>query len=83
MSNQVKCVLELISSFFQGPGVFTSGSDCCFMVVFQYGSIVMFNVRECDVDQYLKIVEKHASGLLPEMRKDGEFVNSYLLLFYN
>ncbi|XP_039002377.1 uncharacterized protein LOC120128823 [Hibiscus syriacus] len=53
-----------------GPGVFISGSDCCFMVVFQYGSIVMFNVRECDVDQYLKIVEKHASGLLPEMRKD-------------
>ncbi|XP_039021689.1 uncharacterized protein LOC120153894 isoform X2 [Hibiscus syriacus] len=53
-----------------GPGVFISGSDCCFMVVFQYGSIVMFNVHECDVDQYLKIVEKHASGLLPEMRKD-------------
>ncbi|KAL4326025.1 hypothetical protein GQ457_11G009050 [Hibiscus cannabinus] len=53
-----------------GPGVFISGSDCCFMVVFQYGSIVLFNVRECDVDQYLKIVEKHASGLLPEMRKD-------------
>ncbi|KAE8702569.1 putative plastid-lipid-associated protein 12 [Hibiscus syriacus] len=59
-----------------GPGVFISGSDCCFMVVFQYGSIVMFNVRECDVDQYLKIVEKHASGLLPEMRKDEyEFLN--------
>ncbi|XP_039030603.1 uncharacterized protein LOC120165084 [Hibiscus syriacus] len=53
-----------------GPGVFISGSDCCFMVVFQYGSIVLFNVRECDVDQYLKNVEKHASGLLPEMRKD-------------
>ncbi|KAE8679455.1 ethylene-responsive transcription factor RAP2-7-like isoform X1 [Hibiscus syriacus] len=53
-----------------GPGVFISGSNCCFMVVFQYGSIVLFNVRECDVDQYLKIVEKHASGLLPEMRKD-------------
>lgn len=42
------------------------------MVVFQYGSIVLFNVREHDVDGYLKIVEKHASGLLPEMRKDGE-----------
>ena len=42
------------------------------MVVFQYGSIVLFNVREHDVDGYLKIVEKHASGLLPEMRKDGK-----------
>lgn len=42
------------------------------MVVFQYGSIVLFNVREHEVDGYLKIVEKHASGLLPEMRKDGK-----------
>ncbi|OMO81101.1 hypothetical protein COLO4_23761 [Corchorus olitorius] len=55
---------------FPGPGAFPSGSDCCFMVVFQYGSIVLFNVRENEVESYLKIVEKHASGLLPEMRKD-------------
>ncbi|XP_022743517.1 uncharacterized protein LOC111294474 [Durio zibethinus] len=53
-----------------GPGAFISGSDCCFMVVYQYGSIVLFNVCEHEVDEYLKIVEKHASGLLPEMRKD-------------
>ncbi|XP_030548857.1 protein RETARDED ROOT GROWTH-LIKE [Rhodamnia argentea] len=53
-----------------GLGACLSGSDCCYMVVFQYGSIVLFNVREQDVDGYLKIVEKHASGLLPEMRKD-------------
>ncbi|XP_061997693.1 protein RETARDED ROOT GROWTH-LIKE [Rosa rugosa] len=51
-----------------GPSL--SGSDCCYMVVFQYGSIVLFNVREHEIDGYLKIVEKHASGLLPEMRKD-------------
>lgn len=42
------------------------------MVVFQYGSIVLFNVPEHEVDGYLKIVERHASGLLPEMRKDGK-----------
>ncbi|XP_021295734.1 uncharacterized protein LOC110425219 [Herrania umbratica] len=53
-----------------GPSAFISGSDCCFMVVFQYGSIVLFNVHEHEVDEYLKIVKKHASGLLPEMRKD-------------
>lgn len=58
------------------------------MVVFQYGSIVLFNVPEHEVDGYLKIVERHASGLLPEMRKDGELsspVNIYhtvLTLFY-
>lgn len=53
-----------------GLGVSISGSDLRYMVVFQYGSIVLFNVRDHEVDGYLKIVEKHASGLLPEMRKD-------------
>ncbi|KAJ6842132.1 uncharacterized protein M6B38_303230 [Iris pallida] len=40
------------------------------MVVFQYGSIVLFNVSDHEADGYLKIVERHASGLLAEMRKD-------------
>ncbi|XP_012073696.1 uncharacterized protein LOC105635258 isoform X2 [Jatropha curcas] len=53
-----------------GLGAFISGSKCCYMVVFQYGSIVLFNVREHEVDDYLNIVRNHASGLLPEMRKD-------------
>ncbi|KAF5467175.1 hypothetical protein F2P56_017030, partial [Juglans regia] len=53
-----------------GLGASLSGSNCCYMVVFQYGSIVLFNVREEDVDGFLKLVQKHASGLLPEMRKD-------------
>ncbi|KAL2326665.1 hypothetical protein Fmac_025723 [Flemingia macrophylla] len=54
----------------KGPGVFLSGSSGCYLVVFQYGSIVLFNVPEHEVDGYLKVVKKHASGLLPEMRKD-------------
>lgn len=65
----------LLSSLSQGTGASISGSDCCFMVVFQYGSIVLFNVSEPEVDGYLKIVERHASGLLPEMRKDGKFIH--------
>ena len=48
------------------------------MVVFQYGSIVLFNVRENEVDAYLKIVQRNASGLLPEMKKDGEFLHPVL-----
>ncbi|KAK3126117.1 hypothetical protein QOZ80_7BG0614050 [Eleusine coracana subsp. coracana] len=56
------------------PEGFKSGvideSHCHYMVVFQYGSIVLFNVSDLEADGYLKIVEKHASGLLPEMRKD-------------
>ncbi|KAJ8477812.1 hypothetical protein OPV22_021539 [Ensete ventricosum] len=49
-------------------------SNCHYMVVFQYGSVVLFNVSEHEADGYLKIVEKHASGLLPEMRKDDYVV---------
>ncbi|MQL80571.1 hypothetical protein Taro_013019 [Colocasia esculenta] len=51
-------------------GNLVNESSCSYMVVFQYGSIVLFNVADHEVDGYLKIVEKHASGLLPEMRKD-------------
>ncbi|XP_004514760.1 protein RETARDED ROOT GROWTH-LIKE [Cicer arietinum] len=55
----------------KGPGTsFSNGTNGCYMVVFQYGSIVLFNVSEHEVDGYLKIVREHASGLLPEMRKD-------------
>lgn len=55
-------------------GVNVNGNDCHYMVVFQYGSIVLFNVRDDEVDGYLKIVGKHASGLLPETRKDEYLV---------
>lgn len=57
---------------FQGSGSSLCGSECCYMVVFQYGSIVLFNVRDHEVDGYLKLIKKHASGMLPEMRKDGK-----------
>ncbi|XP_074561332.1 protein RETARDED ROOT GROWTH, mitochondrial-like [Curcuma longa] len=49
---------------------FPSEGSCHYMVVFHYGSVVLFNVSDHEVDGYLKIVEKHASGILPEMRKD-------------
>lgn len=49
---------------------FPSEGSCHYMIVFHYGSVVLFNVSDHEVDGYLKIVEKHASGLLPEMRKD-------------
>lgn len=52
------------------------------MVVFQYGSIVLFNVRDHEIDGYLKIVERHASGLLNEIRKDGELYYLHALYSY-
>lgn len=58
---------------FQGLYSSLRGDECCFMVVFQYGSVVLFNVRDHEIDGYLKLVEGHASGLLPDTRKDGEF----------
>lgn len=42
------------------------------MVVYQYGSAVLFNMEEHEVESYLGIIKKHASGLLHEMRKDGQ-----------
>lgn len=47
------------------------GSDCSYMVVFQYGSIVLFNVHDHEVNGYLKIVERYSSGKV-EMKKDGK-----------
>ncbi|XP_078175670.1 protein RETARDED ROOT GROWTH, mitochondrial-like [Carex rostrata] len=41
-----------------------------YVVVFQYGSAVLFNIADHEAEQYLDIVRKHASGLLPETRKD-------------
>ncbi|KAJ7943397.1 Sporulation RMD1 [Quillaja saponaria] len=45
-------------------------SSCRYMVIFQYGSAVLFNIDDHEVETYLEIVKRHASGLLPEMRKD-------------
>ncbi|XAR72083.1 hypothetical protein NMG60_11018589 [Bertholletia excelsa] len=70
MTNYVVLRFGNVKAELDGLCANLSGSDCCYMVVFQYGSIVLFNVRDHEVDGYLKIVEKHASGLLPEMRKD-------------
>ncbi|KAI3817713.1 hypothetical protein L1987_11511 [Smallanthus sonchifolius] len=55
-----------------GLGASLSGSDSVYMVVFQYGSVVLFNTREHETERYLKIVKEHASGELSEneMRKD-------------
>ncbi|THU50059.1 hypothetical protein C4D60_Mb06t16090 [Musa balbisiana] len=49
---------------------FSTESICRYMVVFHYGSTVLFNVSDHEAQGYLKIVEKNAFGLLPEMRKD-------------
>ncbi|WOL00673.1 hypothetical protein Cni_G09386 [Canna indica] len=49
---------------------FLNESVCHYMMVFHYGSVVLFNVSDHEADGYLKIVEKHASGLLSDMRKD-------------
>ncbi|KAF6171757.1 hypothetical protein GIB67_007278 [Kingdonia uniflora] len=51
-------------------GIQENTSGCRYMVVFQYGSAVLFNIEDHEVESYLEIVRRHASGLLPEMRKD-------------
>lgn len=41
------------------------------MVVFQYGSIVLFNVRDHEVAEYLDKVKAHASKEISKL-KDGK-----------
>jgi uncharacterized Rmd1/YagE family protein len=47
-----------------------SSSNYRHIVVFQYGSVVLFNFADHDEEEYLQIVRKYASGLLTETRKD-------------
>nr|XP_010938932.1 uncharacterized protein LOC105057908 isoform X1 [Elaeis guineensis] len=51
-------------------GVKESGHCYRYVVVFQYGSAVLFNIADHEAEQYLDLIRKHAFGLLPEMRKD-------------
>ncbi|MCL7046529.1 hypothetical protein MKW94_023215 [Papaver nudicaule] len=46
-------------------------SRSSYMVVFKYGSTVMFNMHAHQVDGHLKIVKKYASGILPKANKGG------------
>ncbi|KAA8532938.1 hypothetical protein F0562_032945 [Nyssa sinensis] len=55
-------------------------SYCRHMVVFQYGSAVLFNMEDHEVEFYLEFVRRHASGLLPETRKDDYAVKEKPLL---
>ena len=40
-------------------------------IIFQYGSVVLFSIADHEAEYYLDIIRKHASGWLPETRKDG------------
>ncbi|XP_008778417.1 uncharacterized protein LOC103698205 isoform X3 [Phoenix dactylifera] len=51
-------------------GVKENGHCYRYMVVFQYGSAVLFNIADHEAEPFLDLIRKHASGLLPEMRKD-------------
>ncbi|KAK1379531.1 DUF155 domain-containing protein [Heracleum sosnowskyi] len=53
-----------------GTSVGEKASSSRYMVVYQYGSAVLFNMEEHEIESYLGIIKKHASGLLNEMRKD-------------
>ncbi|KAL5553700.1 hypothetical protein UlMin_041101 [Ulmus minor] len=69
-----------IPSDTNGFGVKRNGNCSRYMVVFQYGSAVLFNIEDHEVDDYLQLVRRHASGLLPEMRKDDYAVKEKPLM---
>ncbi|KAK9064612.1 hypothetical protein SSX86_015994 [Deinandra increscens subsp. villosa] len=53
-------------------GVEENPSSHSYMVVFQYGSAVLFNVEDHEVESYLSIIKRHASG---SVLKDSETRN--------
>lgn len=57
-----------------------TASSYSYMVVFQYGSAVLFNVEDQEVEHYMQILRRHASGLLSEMRKDDYAVQENPLM---
>ncbi|GER40559.1 hypothetical protein STAS_17243 [Striga asiatica] len=63
--------LRFSDSHWKNRGVVgESTSGYRYMVVYQYGSAVLFNVPEHEVDFYLQAVSRHGSGLLTDIRKD-------------
>ncbi|KAE8681988.1 hypothetical protein F3Y22_tig00111277pilonHSYRG00004 [Hibiscus syriacus] len=61
-------------------GMRNKASCCRYMVVFQYGSAVLFNVEDHEVESHLEMVRRHASGWLTEMRRDDYTVKEQPLL---
>ncbi|KAF7828009.1 Sporulation protein RMD1 [Senna tora] len=69
-SNSIALRFRHFNSESNGPGTHEKASNYRYMVVYQYGSAVLFNIEDHEADIYLELVRKHASGLLPEMKKD-------------
>ncbi|EPS66903.1 hypothetical protein M569_07873, partial [Genlisea aurea] len=61
--------------------VVAGGVSCHrYMLVFQYGSAVLFNIQDQEVDHYLQTVKRHGSGLLSDIRKDDYAIKEMALL---
>ncbi|XP_028803641.1 uncharacterized protein LOC114758715 [Neltuma alba] len=69
-SNSIALRFRNFNSDTNGLGTREKASSYRYMVIFQYGSAVLFNIEDHEVDNYLELVRRHASGLLLEMRKD-------------
>lgn len=69
-----------INSDYTEVGVEENPSCHSYMVVFQYGSAVLFNVEDHEVESYLDLIRRHSSGLLQETRKDDYVVKEKPLL---
>ncbi|MFS8031788.1 hypothetical protein Hanom_Chr17g01550071 [Helianthus anomalus] len=57
-------------------GVEENSSSHSYVVVFQYGSAVLFNVEDHEVESYLSIIKRHASGsvLKDSERRNDDYV---------
>ncbi|MED6206612.1 hypothetical protein PIB30_028474 [Stylosanthes scabra] len=79
-SNYVALRFSDFNPDYKGHAFHVKASSCRYMVVYQYGSAVLFNIEDHEVEVYLDLVKRHASTLLPEMRKDDYAVKEKPLL---
>ncbi|KAL8533708.1 hypothetical protein ACS0TY_009923 [Phlomoides rotata] len=81
-SRSSNCIaLRFSASPWQTRGAVKESMGCYrYMIVYQYGAAVLFNVEDHEVEVYLQAVRQHASGLLSEMRKDDYAIKEKPLL---
>ncbi|XP_030552642.1 protein RETARDED ROOT GROWTH, mitochondrial [Rhodamnia argentea] len=79
-SNYIALKYSALPSDIRGLGAKERASHCHYMVVCQYGSVILFNIEDDEIETYLKIVRRHASGLLPQRCKDDYVVKEQPLL---
>ncbi|KAM7269864.1 hypothetical protein ACFE04_025361 [Oxalis oulophora] len=79
-TNYVALRFSSYPSVNKAPSTKENVSSYRYMVVFHYGSAVLFNIEDHEVETYLDMVRMYSTGLLSEVRKDDYVIKEKPLL---